>query len=230
MALAALRISLFLSLALSAVPIATAYIPPGAHIKRHTSQLASSYDYIIAGGGTSGLTVADRLTAAFPSRSVLVVEYGQLENSTVLLQPAATVPDPRYAFQIVSQREPGLNNRSFTVTVGKIVGGCSAINAMMFDRGSRADYDAWGAVAGEEYVDKGWTWEGLLPYFKKSVKFTEPTQEEAERYEYTWDTESAYGGEKEGTAVQAVYPPFQWPSESTFAAPVFPQGYRTEKC
>jgi choline dehydrogenase-like flavoprotein len=214
MTLPALSLSLLVSLYVSAIPIVVAHIPNGAHIKRHVSQLADQYDYIIAGGGTSGLTVADRLTAAFPDRSVLVVEYGQLENSTVLLQPAATVPDSRYAFQIVSQREPGLNNRSFTVTVGKVVGGCSAINAMMFDRGSKADYDAWGAVAGKEYQDAGWTWDGLLPYFRKSVAFTEPTKEEAEKYGYTWDVEKAYGGKGSTTAVQAVYPPFQWPSES----------------
>lgn len=137
------------------------------HIKRHVSELASRYDYIIAGGGTSGLTVVDRLTAAFPDRSVLVVEYGQLVNSTHILRPAATVPNSKYAFQIQSQPETGLNNKSFTVWVGKIVGGCSAINAQMFDRGSAADYDAWGDVTGEEYRDAGWNWAGLLPYFKK---------------------------------------------------------------
>lgn len=137
-------------------------------IKRSTSSLLSSYDYIIAGGGTSGLTVADRLTAAFPDRNVLVVEYGQLVNTTEVLTPAATVSNRNYAFQILSQPEPGLNNRSFTVTVGKIVGGCSAINAQMFDRGSKADYDAWGEVVGKEYVDAGWSWNGLLPYFKKA--------------------------------------------------------------
>lgn len=217
MAPPALKLSLLFSLCATTIPSAVAHIPNGAQIKRHASQLADQYDFIIAGGGTSGLTVADRLTAAFPDRSVLVVEYGQLENSTAILQPAATVSDRRYAFQITSQKEPGLNNRSFTVTVGKIVGGCSAINAMMFDRGSKADYDAWGAVAGKEYQDAGWTWDGLLPYFRKSVHFTPPTEEEAEKYEYTWDVEAAYAsgdGKGDQTAVQAVYPPFQWPSES----------------
>ena len=177
--------------------------------------LAPRYDFIIAGGGTSGLTVADRLTAEFPDKSVLVVEYGQLVNSSVILQPAATVPDPRYAFQILSQPEPGLNNRSFTVTVGKIVGGCSAINAQMFDRGSAADYDAWADVTGEEYRAAGWDWAGLLPYFKKSTTFTPPSKEVAEKYGYTYDIEAAWGG-NESTAIQAVYPPFQWPSESMY--------------
>ncbi|KAF2737810.1 alcohol oxidase [Polyplosphaeria fusca] len=182
----------------------------GAHIKRSVSDLATHYDYIIAGGGTSGLTAADRLTAAFPSRSVLVVEYGDLINSTDILRPATTVPNPSYAYQILSRPEPGLNNRSFTVTVGKIVGGCSAINAQMFDRGSAADYDAWGDVAGEEFKAAGWTWDGLLPYFKKSITFTPPTASEVEKYDYTFDVDAAYGG---NGPIQAVYPPFQWPSE-----------------
>ncbi|CAO2649096.1 Nn.00g100450.m01.CDS01 [Neocucurbitaria sp. VM-36] len=182
-----------------------------ATIKRTTSSLLPSYDYIIAGGGTSGLTVADRLTAAFPDRTVLVVEYGQLINSTDVLTPAATVPNRNYAFQILSQPEPGLNNRSFTVTVGKLVGGCSAINAQMFDRGSRADYDAWGDVAGKEYKDSGWSWDGLLPYFRKSTTFTPPSAAVSEKYGYTYDIEAAYGG---NGSIHASYPPFQWPTES----------------
>jgi len=184
----------------------------GAQIKRDISELDVSYDYIIAGGGTSGLTVADRLTAAFPSRSVLVVEYGDLVNSSVILTPAVTVSDPQYQYQIVSQQESGLNNRRFPVTVGKIVGGCSAINAQMFDRGSAADYDDWGDISGEEYRNAGWTWKGLLPYFKKSTTFTPPSASDAQKYEYTWDEKAAWGG---NGAIQAVYPPFQWPSEST---------------
>ncbi|KAF2832260.1 alcohol oxidase, partial [Ophiobolus disseminans] len=181
-----------------------------AQIKRSVGDLLPSYDYVIAGGGTSGLPVADRLTAAFPDRTVLVVEYGQLVNTTEILIPAATVSNRNYAFQILSQPEPGLNNRSFTVTVGKIVGGCSAINAQMFDRGSKADYDAWGEVLGEEYAYAGWTWGGLLPYFRKSTTFTPPSSLEMGKYDYTYDVDAAYGGDG---GIQASYPPFQWPSE-----------------
>ncbi|KAF2179482.1 GMC oxidoreductase [Zopfia rhizophila CBS 207.26] len=191
-------------------PILAASIPHGVHIKRQISELAPQYDYIIAGGGTSGLTVADRLTAAFPRRSVLVVEYGNLSNSTALLTPAATVLNPQFAFNILSEPQPHLSNRSFTVTVGKVVGGCSAINAQMFDRGSAADYDAWGDVAGQEYREAGWTWDGLLPYFRKSTTFTPPSAADVEKYGYTYDVEAAYGGDG---PIHAIYPPFQWPSE-----------------
>ncbi|KAJ4300974.1 hypothetical protein N0V90_003063 [Kalmusia sp. IMI 367209] len=180
------------------------------HVKRHVSELSTHYDYIVAGGGTSGLTVADRLTAAFPSRSVLVVEYGQLANGTDVQRPAAGVQNPAYAFDIQSLPEPGLNGKKFQVTVGKVVGGCSAINAQMFDRGSAADYDAWANVTGEEYREAGWDWKGLLPYFKKSVTFTPPSKGDVDKYEYTYDENAAYGG---NGGIQASYPPFQWPSE-----------------
>lgn len=198
----------FLALIFLSPSIIAVALPNGAHVKRHTSQLLPNYDYIIAGGGTSGLTVADRLTSAFPHRSVLVVEHGDLINSSVLLMPATTVPNRDYSFDITSLPEPGLNNRSFAVTVGKVVGGCSAINAQMFDRGSAADYDAWGDVTG--YAGEGWNWQGLLPYFKKSVTFTNPSSSVAERYGYSWDAQTAYGGKG---GIQASYPPFQWPSE-----------------
>ncbi|KAH7132185.1 hypothetical protein B0J11DRAFT_548169 [Dendryphion nanum] len=200
------------------------FAPPSVYTKRQN--LAPHYDFIIAGGGTSGLTVANRLTAEFPDRSVLVVEYGQLVNSSVILQPAATVPDPRYAFQVLSQPEAGLNNRSFTVTVGKIVGGCSAINAQMFDRGSAADYDAWAEVTGAEYKEAGWDWKGLLPYFKKSTTFTPPPKAIAEMYNYTFDIEAAWGG---NGPIQAVYPPFQWASEKILRTAWNELGVPTQK-
>ena len=96
-----------------------------------------------------------------------MVEYGDLDNGTQILRPAVGVFNPKDSFSILSEPQPGLGNRRFSVTVGKVVGGCSAINAQMFDRGSAADYDAWGDVAGQEYRDAGWNWAGLLPYFKK---------------------------------------------------------------
>ena len=154
----------FTTTVLLAIPIC---FTSAFQIKRSISEVSTHYDYIIAGGGTSGLTVADRLTAAFPSRSVLVVEYGQLANGTDVLRPVVNVRKPEYRFSIQSQPVRGLIGKKFQATVGKVVGGCSAINAQMFDRGSAADYDAWAEVAGQEYADAGWNWEDLLPYFKK---------------------------------------------------------------
>lgn len=86
------------------------------------------------------------------------------------------------------------------------MGGSSAVNGMVFDRGSKADYNAW-----EELGNRGWGWDGLFPYFQKSVDFTEPSAEVAAKFGYTWD-DRAWG---EGP-VQASYPPFQWETQSKF--------------
>jgi choline dehydrogenase-like flavoprotein len=75
---------------------------------------------------------------------------------------------------------------------------------MFFDRGSAADYNAWEALG-----NPGWGWDGLLPYFRKSVTFTPPTREVAEKYNYTYDIAAAYGGKG---AVQVSFPPFNWPA------------------
>jgi choline dehydrogenase-like flavoprotein len=76
---------------------------------------------------------------------------------------------------------------------------------MFFDRGSAADYDAW-----ETLGNKGWGFKDLLPYFKKSVTFTPPSKEHADKYNYTWDEEAAYGGHGE---IQVSFPPFQFPGQ-----------------
>lgn len=89
------------------------------------------------------------------------------------------------------------------VSVGALVGGGSGVNGMTFDRGSKADYDAW-----ETLGNTGWSWSTLLPYFKKSVTWNPPTPDIAEKYNYTWDTESAYGGRG---PIQLSLPPYGWP-------------------
>ena len=71
---------------------------------------------------------------------------------------------PTWSYQINSVPQPNLNNRSTSVIIGKLVGGSSAINAMMTIRATSDDYDRWGSFFGK---DSSWSWEGLLPYFKK---------------------------------------------------------------
>ena len=80
------------------------------------------------------------------------------------------------------------------------------MNGMFFDRGSEADYDAWEALG-----NKGWGFKDLLPYFKKSVTFTPPSEEVAEKYHYTWDVDAAYGGHGE---IQVSFPPYQFPGQN----------------
>ncbi|KAH8724730.1 choline dehydrogenase [Phaeosphaeriaceae sp. PMI808] len=165
-----------------------------------------TYDYVIVGGGTSGLTVANRLTEK-GEYSVLVIEYGPLNNDSSILVPSDTLNyHPERFYNITSIPIPGLNNISNRILAGAIVGGGSAVNGMFFDRGSASDYDAW-----ETLGNPGWSFKDILPYFKKSVTFTAPTPDVANKYNYTWNTEAAYGGKGE---IQVSFPPYQFPGQN----------------
>ncbi|RYO96713.1 hypothetical protein DL765_011513 [Monosporascus sp. GIB2] len=197
------------------VPLALAGVAlgsPSFNAKRQTTDLRESYDFIIAGGGTTGLTVADRLSAAFPDRSVLVVEYGDFAETPGVFDPPGSPPlPPTFAYSPVV---PGINNRTALLWVGKAVGGSSTVNGQVFDRGSRHDYDDWQALASPSPQNGiKWDWEGLLPYFKKkSVTFVEPTEEQVSDFGITWDFDAAYGG---STPIFSTWPPFQWPAALT---------------
>ncbi|KAF2733532.1 alcohol oxidase [Polyplosphaeria fusca] len=108
-------------------------------------------------------------------------------------------------YNITSLPNPQLNNRTYPVKVGAVLGGSSAIDGLFGDRGSKADYDAW-----ETLGNPGWSFSSLLPYFKKSVTFTPPSPDEAKAYNYTWDI-SAYGGNGTGGPVQVSLPSYNWP-------------------
>ncbi|KAF2468009.1 uncharacterized protein BDR25DRAFT_316602 [Lindgomyces ingoldianus] len=119
-----------------------------AQIKRSLSEVQNSYDYVIIGGGASGLTVADRLSED-PSKTVLVVEFGYLaENNRCVDWPRNVFngygPCIQFAFNITTAPIPGLNNFVIpSFAVGAVVGGGTAINGMYIPRASKADYDAW---------------------------------------------------------------------------------------
>ncbi|KAK3995520.1 hypothetical protein QBC44DRAFT_339942 [Cladorrhinum sp. PSN332] len=174
---------------------------------RQTSQLRSSYDFVIVGGGTSGLTVADRLTEAFSRKTVLVIEYGQLEEAPGFFEPPGLWQAPQsYATLAVysSLPTPEMNNKITRVVAGTVVGGGAAVNGQFLDRPSGLDLDSWVEFAGRGY--KGWGWKRILPFFKKSVTSTEPSPAQVARHGYTWGL-SAYGG---NTPIYASYPDFQW--------------------
>ncbi|KAF2175443.1 GMC oxidoreductase [Zopfia rhizophila CBS 207.26] len=185
---------------------------PHAAVKRQISQLRHSYDFIIAGGGTTGLTVADRLTEAFPEKSVLLVEYGEIGYAAGIFDPPQTVWGESRAsassFNFQSLPNPDVKNKTALVFAGKVVGGSSAVNGMFFDRGSRFDYDAWTQAGSPEFdsSEDKWNWNGIFPYFKKSVTFTEPSADVAQKYGYTWNM-SAFGG---STPIYSSLPPFLW--------------------
>ncbi|KAI4261945.1 MAG: hypothetical protein L6R42_002864 [Xanthoria sp. 1 TBL-2021] len=165
------------------------------------SQLKQQYDYVIVGGGTAGLTVANRLTEDDPSVSVLVIEYGPLDK----LEPEVLVPGlpppKEYSRNYVSVPQPGLLNKTQAVYSAAVVGGGTVINGMFFNRGSAADYDGW-----ETLGNPGWGWSGLLPYFKKSENFTPPPPELAE---YPISNDLAPHGTR--GPVGSSFPQYQFP-------------------
>lgn len=94
--------------------------------------------------------------------SVLVIEYGYLVDGDDAVLVPGLLNNTRYVYNITSVPQRGLDNNTFTVPAGAVVGGGTAVNGMFFDRGSAPDYDAWVKLG-----NPGWGWNELLPYFKK---------------------------------------------------------------
>ncbi|KAK1843992.1 gmc oxidoreductase [Colletotrichum chrysophilum] len=204
-----MRIFRTLSIGAGVLSIAEAF--PGraqSFVKRQITDLRDDgYDFVIIGGGTAGLTVADRVSAAFPEKFVLVIEYGKIEETVGYFDPSE---DGRGANRLVITSPPvaSVNNRSATVILGMTVGGGSAVNGQFLDRGSRHDYDEWARLGSPQFDDSPhqWDWENFGPALKKSLFLTEPSHELVEEYGYTWDA-----SQFEGEAIDASFPPFQWP-------------------
>ncbi|KAL8291154.1 hypothetical protein RB597_005513 [Gaeumannomyces tritici] len=180
----------------------------GRVVRRHLSSLRDSYDYVIVGGGTSGLVLANRLTEN-PAKTVLVIEYGDFERGPEVTVPFLTTgSQAARLYNVTSAPQPGLGGRSFPLRIGVAVGGSSTVNGMAWDRGSAPDYDAWEALG-----NVGWGWDGLLPFFRKSSRFTPPAKEYVDQYGYEWQSE-AYG---DGDGVHVTFPPWQWPAVTALA-------------
>ncbi|KAG8156909.1 hypothetical protein KVR01_013322 [Diaporthe batatas] len=184
-------------------------LPSRAHsfARRQISDLRDEYDFVIIGGGTAGLTVAHRVSAALPGKTVLVIEYGKIEGTVGHFDPPE---DGRGASRLVINSPPvaSVNNRAATVILGLTVGGGSAINGQVLDRGSKYDYDEWARLGSPQFDDAAdsWDWEHFGPSFEKSLFLTEPSDDLVDEYGYTWDS-SFYKGD----SIEASFPPFQWP-------------------
>jgi choline dehydrogenase-like flavoprotein len=123
------------------------------------------HDYIIVGGGSAGCVLARRLSDD-PDASVCLLEAGKPDKSPLIHMPAGfsvTVPQPvsNWAFETVPQ--PGLNGRQGYQPRGKTLGGSSSINAMVYIRGHRSDYDHWAGLGNPD-----WSYDDVLPYFKRA--------------------------------------------------------------
>ncbi|KAJ4341297.1 hypothetical protein N0V95_007273 [Ascochyta clinopodiicola] len=181
---------------------------PHAIPVRSPVDLHSAYDFVIIGGGASGLTVADRLTED-PATTVLVLEYGPFDGHepSVLVPGLLDLDTTPYWFNLTSTPQPYLDNRTFQVTIAAAVGGGTVINGMFFHRGAKTDHDAW-----EELGAHGWGWSNLLPYFKKSEKFTPPDASFASEWGIQWED---YVHGTQGP-LQISYPPYQFPVIKNF--------------
>ena len=123
------------------------------------------FDFVIVGGGTAGCLLANRLSAD-PNVSVLLIEAGGSDRRFWINVPVGylyNMGNPAVDWCYKTEADPGLNGRSLNYPRGKVLGGCSSINGMIYMRGQAADYDAW-----RQMGNAGWAWEDVLPYFKKS--------------------------------------------------------------
>ena len=126
-------------------------------------QSAGTYDYIIIGAGTAGCVLANRLTQD-PGVSVLLIEAGGKDDYAWIHIPVGylyCIDNPRTDWRFRTEPDAGLNGRSLIYPRGKVLGGCSSINGMIYMRGQSRDYDTWATLTG----DASWGWDGVLPLF-----------------------------------------------------------------
>ena len=131
-------------------------------------------DYVIVGAGSAGCVLANRLSAD-PKVRVLLLEAGGRDNYIWIHIPIGylyTQNNPRTDWCFRTESEAGLNGRALNYPRGRVLGGCSAINGMIYMRGQARDYDLW-----RQMGNPGWAWDDVLPYFRKSEDFVHGADE-----------------------------------------------------
>ncbi|RMD62124.1 MAG: choline dehydrogenase [Alphaproteobacteria bacterium] len=135
---------------------------------RHDEQDLGEFDYVIVGAGSAGCVLANRLSAD-PDQRVALIEAGGKDTYPWIHVPIGylyTMNNPRTDWCFRTEPVPGLNGRALAYPRGKVLGGCSSINGMIYMRGQARDYDHW-----RQLGNVGWGWDDVLPYFRRSEDF-----------------------------------------------------------
>ena len=136
---------------------------------------ANTYDYIIIGAGSAGCMLAKRLTEN-PAKKVLLIEAGKSDHYIWIHIPVGylyCIDNPRADWCFKTVAEKGLNGRSLLYPRGRVLGGCSSINGMIYMRGQAGDYESWVQATGDE----AWSWENALARYKKFEDYHGPANE-----------------------------------------------------
>ena len=173
-----------------------------------TTSPVQSFDYIVIGGGTAGALIANRLTRQ-KQRRTLLIEAGRKDDYHWIHIPVGylhCIGNPRTDWLFKTEAEAGLNGRQLRYPRGKVLGGCSSINGMIYMRGQARDYDGWAAATG----DDAWAWQNALPDFKRHEDYYKGADElhgaggewRIEKQRLSWDVLDAFSQ----AAVQAGIP------------------------
>lgn len=158
-----------------------------------------TFDYVIVGAGSAGCVLASRLSAD-PDVSVLLLEAGGRDNYHWIHIPVGylyTMGNPRTDWCFSTEEEAGLNGRALAYPRGKVLGGCSSINGMIYMRGQARDYDGW-----RQMGNTGWGWDDVLPWFRRSEDHYKGADGEhgaggewrVERQRLSWEILDAWAG------------------------------------